>query len=54
MVEEANSFLEGSDGLIKNGFRKLEQRQLGHLGWAVKKYNIKSWIKLGQLDILPK
>lgn len=51
LVDDENSFLEGSDGLIRSGFNKVMLRQLVPMGWSVKRYDLKSWIKSGNGDV---
>lgn len=54
LVDTDSSFIEGSSNIVRPGFQKVAIRQLGHLGWTVKRFNLKSWIKSGHMPIFPK
>lgn len=51
LVEDDNSHLEGSEGLIRSGRSRLEYRQLTHLNWVLKRISLKTWLKVGHLDL---
>lgn len=54
LVDTDSCFIEGSNNIVRPGFQKVAIRQLGHLGWSVKRFNLKSWIKSGHMPIFPK
>jgi hypothetical protein len=54
LVDTDSSFIEGSNNIVRPGFQKVAIRQIGHLGWTMKRFNLKSWIKSGHMPIFPK
>jgi len=51
LVEDDSSYLEGSEGLIRSGRSRIEIRQLTHLNWVLKRISLKTWLKVGHLDL---
>ena len=51
LVDDEYAFMDGSDGCIRSGADKLKLRQLAHLGWDIKRFHIRNWIRQGNVEI---
>lgn len=54
LVEDDSTYLDGSESLIRSGRKRLEYRQLTRLNWVLKRLSLKSWLKMGHLDLFSK
>ncbi len=54
LVEDDSTYLDGSESLIRSGRKRLEYRQLTRLDWVLKRLSLKSWLKVGHLDLFSK